>query len=382
MSVSKPNPLQAQGGGTYGGDDDRRGRRGSSVNESLDSLPAVISGAGDESWRHAVATAAVAIEREDSPRLPPTPGDHFVGGAIGKTGAATQMKRVDTAALTGLRGLAALHVALGHMFAFSDLRFDLVGGAAMPFFYLLSGFVMTLGYGQTLYEENGCCCGGGQHGGGVPAKQMDKQRFWRNRFARLFPVYAVTNLAMAGAIIPAGGTGVDGTPQGVLGMILQFVATALGINTWLFPFVDVGMPPNGVTWTITTMSFFYWVFPYLLPSFQRMSGERRRVWIVTCFWIQAGLYSVCIWLWASVVPVLLFNPEDPEDPFGNWKAGLDYDVNGQMGYWVARSFPGSRVFVFSMGCLAGARHPVPRAVPLPPPPSPPADLPPLTAAPC
>ena len=56
--------------------------------------------------------------------------------------------RVDTSALTGLRGLAALHVALGHYGAFSEIGVDLMGGAAMPFFYLLSGFVMTLGYGR------------------------------------------------------------------------------------------------------------------------------------------------------------------------------------------------------------------------------------------
>eukprot|EP01050_Picozoa_sp_SAG11_P007785 SAG11_NODE_659_length_7895_cov_18.189969_13_plen_135_part_00 len=47
--------------------------------------------------------------------------------------------RVKTEALTGVRGLAAFHVAAGHMFSFSTLRVDLIGGAAMPFFYLLSG---------------------------------------------------------------------------------------------------------------------------------------------------------------------------------------------------------------------------------------------------
>eukprot|EP01052_Picozoa_sp_SAG31_P047706 SAG31_NODE_9669_length_1243_cov_4.789336_2_plen_78_part_01 len=48
-------------------------------------------------------------------------------------------ERVDTAALTGLRGLAALHVALGHYTSMSDLNLNLCGGVAMPFFYLLSG---------------------------------------------------------------------------------------------------------------------------------------------------------------------------------------------------------------------------------------------------
>ena len=45
--------------------------------------------------------------------------------------------RVDTDALTGLRGIVALHIALGHMFLFSRLSLDLLGGISMSFFYLL-----------------------------------------------------------------------------------------------------------------------------------------------------------------------------------------------------------------------------------------------------
>eukprot|EP01048_Picozoa_sp_COSAG05_P019347 COSAG05_NODE_3006_length_2420_cov_1.551486_4_plen_272_part_01 len=42
-------------------------------------------------------------------------------------------KRVDTAALTGMRGAAALHVAVGHYMSFSEMQLDGMGGAAMPF---------------------------------------------------------------------------------------------------------------------------------------------------------------------------------------------------------------------------------------------------------
>jgi hypothetical protein len=34
------------------------------------------------------------------------------------------------------------------------------------------------------------------------------------------------------------------------------------------------------------------------------------------------------------------------------QAGMDYAVNFEMGYWVARSWPPFRTFVFAMGCLA------------------------------
>jgi peptidoglycan/LPS O-acetylase OafA/YrhL len=257
-------------------------------------------------------------------------------------------KRVDTSALTGLRGLAAFQVAAGHIFMASDLQQDLIGGAAMPFFYLLSGFVMTLGYGQTLYESPNTVCSKADSQG----KVMDKGKFWRNRFARLFPVYAVTNLIMAGLIIAMGGAGIDGSPQGVLGMLLQLSLACFGLNTWFYPFADVGMPPNGVCWTICTMSFFYWVFPFILPAMQRMTTDSRRRWVVWFFLLQLLTYAATYTLWSSVVPILQMNPNDFDDPLGEWRAGLDFSVSQSMGYWVARSWPGFRIMVFVMGCLA------------------------------
>ena len=54
--------------------------------------------------------------------------------------------RLDTRSLDGLRGLAAMHVAIGHYVSFTGLagRFsDLQAGSSMGLFYLLSGFVMA-----------------------------------------------------------------------------------------------------------------------------------------------------------------------------------------------------------------------------------------------
>ena len=273
-------------------------------------VPPAFSGSEgvERSRRGSLQDQAVAIDRRTSPEPPPTP---------------LASKRVDTGALTGLRGLAAMHVACGHIFMQSDLRADLIGGAAMPFFFLLSGFVMTLGYGQTLYEAPPMlCCANGANGanGSGTNKLMDKPKFWRNRFARLFPVYAFTNLLMAGLIAPMGGMGVaDGTSQGRLGLGLQFSLSIFGLNTWFYPIADVGMPPNGVTWTICTMSFFYMVFPYILPRMQKMSTVSRSAWIINFFWLQFITYAALYGAYAFAVPTVQFNPEDFNDPFGAWR---------------------------------------------------------------
>ena len=153
-------------------------------------------------------------------------------------------KRVDTSALTGLRGLAALQVATGHAVSGTNLwggGVDLIGSAAMPFFFLLSGFVITLGYGQTSYSTKTCCCS--MRGREVETDRsqppMKKAKFWQNRFARLFPVYAATNLWSVGdhlSMYQSGGG------NGLLGLITQLALAVLGMNSWVVAWFDAGMP--------------------------------------------------------------------------------------------------------------------------------------------
>jgi hypothetical protein len=198
-------------------------------------------------------------------------------------------KRVDTAALTGMRGAAALHVAVGHYMSFSEMQLDGMGGAAMPFLsvprapirqpdgltvterralsaqlatlrrhtdsavvctrsYLLSGFVMTLGYSK--------------------GNKMNTRKFFQNRCARLLPVFYLTNLLPVLLLI------ISSAPLALIGWrsdalddasvpVLNAGLTLFAANSWLAPLYGISgvMPINGVTWTITTMGFFYMVFP-------------------------------------------------------------------------------------------------------------------------
>ena len=302
-------------------------------------VPTLVSSTEDRARRGSstqsarAGSAAVAISNE-------TP----TGSALLKP----RRPRVDTAALTGLRGMAAMQVALGHMTAGSNMRLDLLGGAAMPFFYLLSGFVMTLGYGQTQYTSTACC--GGQPtsatDSGAQLQQMDKGKFWRNRFARLFPVYIVTNAPILPFIFAGGGAGISGSAMGTVGSVVNGLLTLVGANSWFLPIIDVGMPANGVCWTITTMSFFYWTFPWLLPRMQEMTPSSRNAWIIWSYWIQLATYFGMYVIYSSI-PVLQFR---------SWEDGGDsivvVETSPSMGYWVARAWPGTRIFVFAMGCLA------------------------------
>ena len=55
-------------------------------------------------------------------------------------------RKIDTGALDGLRGLAALHVMCGHWTRHWTKQ-DLQPSLEMPLFYLLSGFTLNLSYG-------------------------------------------------------------------------------------------------------------------------------------------------------------------------------------------------------------------------------------------
>ena len=116
------------------------------------------------------------------------------------------VRRLDTRALGGLRGLAVLHIAIGHYTLPLDL--DLMGGASMGLFYALSGFVLTvgvprvcspatelrcrslsrasqLGYGQSPLTRKGSPASGG----------IGFRSFMLRRWARIGPMYLLSNVA-------------------------------------------------------------------------------------------------------------------------------------------------------------------------------------------
>jgi len=234
-------------------------------------------------------------------------------------------ERIDTKALTGLRGLAALHVACGHYLSTSNLEYDCIGGASMSFFYLLSGFVMTLGYARTLTSADA-----------APKEAFNTKRFLKNRFARLVPTYLLTN-AMNVALqvgMVAGGFGIGSAVPLIHGTAM----TLVGANMWLFPLnawipspeAQVQLPANVVTWTVQTMAFFYFCFPSILLWLR--SVKRRALAMQLLFW----------WQGFTFMAVLLI--------------GMYWVGNGNWAYWSARAWPLSRLPVFVMGCLAAVER--------------------------
>lgn len=220
-------------------------------------------------------------------------------------------------ALDGLRGLVALWITLFHSFHYSEWNVSLAGSSQMPLFFILSGFVLAITDGRTRHAVMYCCqelC----PPEGMNPPPMNARNFFHRRLVRIVPLFFLTNL-LAAPLIWLGHGYHDAENS-----TLDFVLTFTGTSTWF------GMPwvINGPSWFVSTLLFFYYVFPSLLPRLQAMETSSKRNWLARAFFIQmfVGIF------------LIIFCSE----PFG-----------GTIAFWIATAWPPSRLPVFVMGILAG-----------------------------
>ncbi len=150
--------------------------------------------------------------------------------------------------LTGLRLYAATAVVLYHLHLyFSPLRDGLspfaYGFTGVSFFFILSGFVLAWAH------QNG-----------------DRpQRFYWNRFSRVWPLHALTTLLAI--FVPPLSTPTTVWPA--LPFVLTLTQSWAPIGGYVATF-------NGVSWSLSCEAFFYLLFPVLIGPI----GRRRRLPLV------------------------------------------------------------------------------------------------------
>jgi peptidoglycan/LPS O-acetylase OafA/YrhL len=194
------------------------------------------------------------------------------------------MKDNEILPLTSLRFVAALYVFLFHV----HLRWPLVaaampggallqGAVGMSMFFVLSGFVLGYRY----------------HGADVPYRS-----YLLNRFARIYPVYAVA------ALVTVPWLGVSfavhtlaGLARSLAQLAFLLVANVLLLQAWfpqLFPYWN-----DGASWSISTEAFFYLLFPFILAC---LAGRSSR--ILACVTLAAYCLAVM-----PAVSHVLFDPK-------------------------------------------------------------------------
>ena len=199
---------------------------------------------------------------------------------------------------TGMRGLLAFYLMLFHALWYSA-GWNLHGSALMPVFFLLAGYSLAIVYGKQ-------------------QPKLNIKDYYRNRFARIAPVYYVAMLIA----LPLAVFGHSWVPPSDIGWV--FATNLFAMQMW------ASLPPLsfvGPAWTVSTLAFFYLLFPLLLRWHQNQTDRSLNRWITILAVVQAIVFFA---LSFAIAPI---------DSF--WA------------FWASHAWPISRLAVFDMGLVAG-----------------------------
>jgi peptidoglycan/LPS O-acetylase OafA/YrhL len=128
-------------------------------------------------------------------------------------------------------------------------------------FFVLSGFVMVISY----------------HDRPV----LNKEQYWVNRFARIYPVYLVSMVIYFISILLVDSMEIKPLPVFLSMLLLQ---------AWIPRFA---LCMNSAAWALSVQLFFYAIFPYVLPVLARLSTSRL-LKIVAVFWTFSLLVHILL----------------------------------------------------------------------------------------
>jgi len=175
--------------------------------------------------------------------------------------------------LTFTRYLAALAILVYH-FAQGLTPFDLPFiekvtkslNIGVSYFFVLSGFVMVIAYHNSRMDT------------------VDRNKYFVNRIARIYPVYLFALLTLTGFYAYFGGR-INAN---------SFILGSLALQSW-FPTHALSLNTPG--WSICVEVLFYTLFPLLIVSYRKYSLNHV-LWVV-----------LVLWLLSQVVFIALFNSE-------------------------------------------------------------------------
>lgn len=239
-------------------------------------------------------------------------------------------------ALTGLRFVAALSVALSHSVTqlvpwvgVPPTWYTLIASAAgfgMPLFFVLSGFVIHYNYCEDVNDG-----------------AVGIYNFFVARFSRLYPLYFV------GLIYDTINNYTLFKPQTDIFSVFPYYLTMT--QSWFYRLYTehslifvLGLVPQ-VSWSVSTEWFFYVVYPLVGYAILHNIKSLRSKIISICILMLAGfgMMSIAISQMGSIEDLAVSS-------FGRMSAGAPYGLDSFF-KWLVYFSPYSRVFEFVTGVL-------------------------------
>ena len=161
--------------------------------------------------------------------------------------------------LNSFRFILILMIVMSHsLLPISQGMKDYLGEFPVAIFFIISGFVLSLSYGERLAKE-----------------EVSNKRFFLTRISKLYPLH----LLVLAIIIPLD------YRLGHLGPWYQTLAHALLLQCWMPTHQFVGAL-NGPTWFISDLIIYYLIFKYLF----RWNMQSRKTFPLIIFVIYMAAY--------------------------------------------------------------------------------------------
>jgi peptidoglycan/LPS O-acetylase OafA/YrhL len=183
--------------------------------------------------------------------------------------------------LTSLRGLAALWVVCHHFKDDVDLLFPPLrvldpllelGHIAVPFFFILSGFVLAYNYAAQFQRVQP-----GAYG-----------VFVLRRWARIYPVHFAALMLLLVLVLMSRRLGYSINRADKFSAV-DFVLNLFLVQTWV-PHFELNW--NGPAWSISSEWFAYLLFPFLCVGLNRVRGAWPAASLVVLGWLASmGFYA-------------------------------------------------------------------------------------------
>jgi len=199
--------------------------------------------------------------------------------------------------LTTIRAFAALHVVFYHMWGhYMPLcqagwlydRFVNIGYVGVNLFFILSGYILSYVYLSS-----------------APEPLVDKGKFWKARFARIYPVYAFAFILEIPLVIEHVLQRSDHLRESLIALVTLAANLSL-VQAW-----DMVLKWrwNYPSWTLSVEALFYFLFPLLGVWIWKKSHKGSLLpWMGACYFLL--LAPSFLW-WAT-------HPRIPENQSPEW----------------------------------------------------------------